>query len=1066
MKNRKVTQLFAGLMVTALVLTGGVVPPTTSMAATKTVTIKTQEQLQEALKNPKVTSIIIKTSKGTTFTIKDRDYSTKKLIVSAPKAKINNAGDFKNIEIRDGKAFTDKGNDNNVIIKDKNTLKFVVAKKANDVKITVSGKNGKINIVTNGDVDAINVKNQANVTVNGSSTNAPVITNNAEGATIIVSKDAIITLNKSADLTISAGTKLGSLEVKANASVIVEKGAEIKNISVTGDAKNVALSVDGAVTSVSVDTKASISVAGNTTETVAITSNAEGAAITSAVKSDVKLNANASVSLGKGAEGSTVKAEKDGVKPAVDNKTADKVTVIDSTGKSETVEAGKTSTGDSTTIGGGGSTGGSSSGGSSTGGSGSGGSSSGGSTTEDKKVKFNVSVDGEGALDQLKAGIKLKAAATTDADQSAVFTYEWKVGDTVVSTSDTYTIKAEDAGKVLTVTAAATINGKKETFTHSPFPVIKAEYHSNSYIDPAISVANGTTEAEVVKQLPEKITIYDANKINVAEVAVTWTAATKYQSETAGTYMFSGAYQLPETWTGVNPQLTAKVTVLQADALKYTVSVAKGFTHNEDDKKNSTLTETKENQNAVTLKGTGYDYTIVGSLNALHSFASSNVKQGKGKWIGLLIDVGKDIKDQLYFGSEKENLSDGNKITVYEDQVANHDQVILWVKADQLAKDGAITRYMKYGADGTIVPLTIRFENTDVQISRFDSVSDINGGTYGNVTAKDDLKLPETVTAYDSKGGKHTVKVTWAAPDTYKADAAAGSYRFTAKLAEGETVVVPENVQLPVANVVIAKAENVTCSAPTVNESKTTATSITLNAVTAEGETVEYACAETKEAPTDGWQEAVTFDHLQAGNTYYFFARAKADENHNAGAASEGVEAATSQMSVADITAMTETVHKLYVAANWEGVPSQVSAYGSPVFTADSNNATKINVTGALNYIEGFKGFNSAVEAEQSGHYLAIQFAAPKDADIKDVVVACGNKTFGADTFDQVEGAKIFSLLIHLSDQGSDQYQITIDWDGTNGTKYAETTYTLDLTKLTKNLKATAEDLSKDNTKL
>ncbi len=140
MRNRKVTQLFAGLMVTALVLTGGVVPPTTSLAATKTVTIRTQKELRAALKDPKVTSIVIKTAKGVTFTIKDGDYSDKKLVISSPKATIKNYASFEKIEIRDGNTVYDRGEGNQIVVKDKNELKFVAGKRAADVNIMVTSR--------------------------------------------------------------------------------------------------------------------------------------------------------------------------------------------------------------------------------------------------------------------------------------------------------------------------------------------------------------------------------------------------------------------------------------------------------------------------------------------------------------------------------------------------------------------------------------------------------------------------------------------------------------------------------------------------------------------------------------------------------------------------------------------------------------------------------------------------------------------------------------------------------------------------------------------------------------
>lgn len=919
MRNRKVTQLFAGLMVTALVLTGGVVPPTTSLAATKTVTIRTQKELRAALKDPKVTSIVIKTAKGVTFTIKDGDYSDKKLVISSPKATVKNYASFEKIEIRDGNTVYDRGEGNQIVVKDKNELKLVAGKRAADVNITVASQSGKIQII-----------------------------NNAKDSTIVTAADASVVLNQSANLTVAEGTKLEKLEVKADASITVAEGAEVQNIAVSGAAQNVALTVDGALANVSIDSKAAVKVGGSTTTAIAIKNNAEGAAIESAVKTDVTLGANAAISFTEGAEGSTVRSEKAEIKPTVDNKTTDKITVTDAAGKETTIDAGKTSDSGSSTTGGGSSSGGTTGGGSSSGGT------TGGDTSEDNKVTFSVAIDGEGSLDALKAGVKLKATAAATADQAAVFTYEWKLGETVVSTIDSYTIKAEDAGKQLVVTATATINGKQQTFTHTPLPVIKAEYAGNNYVDPALSVENGCSEADVIKQLPDKIMIHDAEKINTAEVTVSW-GAINYDAETAGTYRFAGNYQLPETWTGVSGQLTAKVTVLKAGALNYTVSVASGFTHNEDSKGTDTLKETNENQAAVTLSGSGYDYTITGSLSKLHSFASSNAAQGEGKWIGLLIDVGADVKDQLYFGSSESSLS---AITDYEDQVATANQIILWVKADQLT-NGAITRYMKYGADGTVVPLTIRFENTDVEIRCFDAIAEIDGGTYGSAKEVNDLGLPETVTAYDTKNESHAVKVTWETPAEYQTNANAGSYEFTAKLADDETVIVPQGVELPKVHVVIAKAENTTtCGAPTVDESQTTANSITLTAVSVEGKTVEYACAKTADEPTEGWQEEVTFT-----------------------------------------------------------------------------------------------GFNTANPDEQKGHYLTLQFAAPEGMTElpEGVSVTCGNKTFGKETFDDVNGTKIFSIIYHIKEEGSKTLTITIDWDGENATEYASTTYTLDISGLNLN---------------
>ncbi|MDD6038363.1 MAG: hypothetical protein PUD20_06185, partial [bacterium] len=345
MKNKKVTQLFAGLMVTAVVLTGGVIPPTTSIAATKTVTIKTQKQLEAALNDPKVTKIVIKTSKGTKFTIKDGAYGKKDLVVSAPKATVNNYGDFKKIDIKDGKSVYDRGKGNNIVVRDTNSLKLVAGKVSTDTKITVSAKGGKISIVNNGTVDAINVKGKSTVSVSGSSKEAPSITNNATGAKITTSQDANVVLNKKAALTVKAGVTLENLTMKADATVKVAKGAVVKTVSVAGKAENVALTIDGSVGNIVVDASANVAVGGNTTSTVEITNNAKGASISSEVKTDLTLNADAKVNLDKGAEGSSVKAGNADVKPNVTNNTSEKVTITDSTGKNSSVDAGSSSAG-------------------------------------------------------------------------------------------------------------------------------------------------------------------------------------------------------------------------------------------------------------------------------------------------------------------------------------------------------------------------------------------------------------------------------------------------------------------------------------------------------------------------------------------------------------------------------------------------------------------------------------------------------------------------------------------------------------------------------------------------
>jgi hypothetical protein len=75
-----------------------------------------------------------------------------------------------------------------------------------------------------------------------------------------------------------------------------------------------------------------------------------------------------------------------------------------------------------------------------------------------------------------------------------------------------------------------------------------------------------------------------------------------------------------------------------------------------------------------------------------------------------------------------------------------------------------------------------------------------------------------------------------------------------------------------------------------VETSAITSGSITIGAVTApsNGQTVEYAIAAANTAPSAGWQDGLVFSGLIGGKAYYVFARAKGDDNHDAGTALSG----------------------------------------------------------------------------------------------------------------------------------------------------------------------------------
>jgi hypothetical protein len=306
MRHKKISQVFAGVMVAALVVTGTVLPTTTAQAASKTVTVKTQAQLNAALKNKKVTSIIIKTSKSASFKIKAGDYGNKKLTINSPKATINNLGQWKQIAIKDSKTVYDKALNNKIVVSDPNGLKLVASKSSAYTSVTITAAAGKVNIVNNGQIDGLTVNNSSKITLSGNAESGPVI------------------------------------NVKSDANITVAEDANVGAVIVKKEDAKVSITANGTIDKVVVSKAADVTL-GGTTEKVTVQNNAEGTTINSSVPTTVKLNADASVNLEAGAEGSTVKVTDSSVTPTVSNNTTEPVKMTDAAGKESTIEEGKTS---------------------------------------------------------------------------------------------------------------------------------------------------------------------------------------------------------------------------------------------------------------------------------------------------------------------------------------------------------------------------------------------------------------------------------------------------------------------------------------------------------------------------------------------------------------------------------------------------------------------------------------------------------------------------------------------------------------------------------------------------
>lgn len=145
--------------------------PIHAEAAGKSAVVSTQKKLDTALKDKKITKITIKTKKSISLKLKKGNYTTKSIVIDAPKGNIDNSGSFKKISITDARTFTEKASGNQFSITDqKLTLVFngtpsTISNKRNGIlsitnntakDIVVTASNGKKTIVKPVDTDSTN----------------------------------------------------------------------------------------------------------------------------------------------------------------------------------------------------------------------------------------------------------------------------------------------------------------------------------------------------------------------------------------------------------------------------------------------------------------------------------------------------------------------------------------------------------------------------------------------------------------------------------------------------------------------------------------------------------------------------------------------------------------------------------------------------------------------------------------------------------------------------------------------------------------------------------------------
>ena len=258
------------------------------------------------------------------------------------------------------------------------TCKVAVKKAAKVTSLTVGSQSELEKALKNKNVTKITVATQGAVTFTvpqGDYSKVDLVINAPNADVVNNGKFKSIDIQAIKPNTYRENAKGNVITVSAtgDARVIVETGATVAKIMVSGSKGNVKLVVDGTLSGITIDAPVNVTVEGKTTAAVPVTVNekAAGANVTSSTPVEVKAAAPIALNLTKGAEGSKVETTSDKAEVTVKNETTQAVTVTTPAGSKDVAKdttskvdnAGKvTEVADNTDVNnGGGATGGSSS---------------------------------------------------------------------------------------------------------------------------------------------------------------------------------------------------------------------------------------------------------------------------------------------------------------------------------------------------------------------------------------------------------------------------------------------------------------------------------------------------------------------------------------------------------------------------------------------------------------------------------------------------------------------------------------------------------------------------------
>ena len=222
------------------------------------------------------------------------------------------------------------------------TCKVAVKKAAKVTSLTVGSQKDLEKALKNKNVRKITVATQGAVTFtvpHGNYSKVDLVINAPNADVVNNGKFKSIDIQAIKPNTYRENAKGNVITVSAtgDARVIVETGADVAKIMVSGSKGNVKLVVDGTLSGITIDAPVNVTVEGKTTTAVPVTVNekAAGANVTSSTPVEVKAAAPIALNLTKGAEGSKVETTSDKAEVTVKNETTQAVTVTTPAGSKD-----------------------------------------------------------------------------------------------------------------------------------------------------------------------------------------------------------------------------------------------------------------------------------------------------------------------------------------------------------------------------------------------------------------------------------------------------------------------------------------------------------------------------------------------------------------------------------------------------------------------------------------------------------------------------------------------------------------------------------------------------------